>query len=155
VSISEVKLVRPTAEAIRFIADTMREADRVEVMAASGRTPFDALQLSVDRSSFVAVVEADGVPVTILGLVVHDILSGSGVPWLLSSEHALKHKRQFLELSPPVIQEMLTICPKLVNYVHSENRLSIRWLTWLGFTIEEPKPIGAHGEMFHRFSMEA
>jgi len=150
----EVKFVRPTEAAIRFIADTMRDADRIEVMAASGRTPYDALQMSVKNSSFAVVVEIDGIPCTILGLVVHDILSGLGVPWLLSSEHALKHKKKFLELSPPVIQEMLSICPKLVNYVHSENRLSVRWLKWLGFVIEEPTPIGVNGEMFHRFSKE-
>ncbi len=132
----------------------MRKADREEIIASSWRAPYEALRDSVSRSSFAVVVEIDGVPVTILGLVVHDILSGCGVPWLLSSEHALKHKRQFLELSPPAIQEMLSICPKLVNYVHSENKISIRWLKWLGFVIEDAKPVGVNGEMFHRFSME-
>ena len=149
-----VKFERPTPEAIKFIADNMRHADAVEVMAMCGYTPRQALRVSMECSRMSAVVLADGVPLAILGLGVRDVLLGIGTPWLLSSEQAVKHKRQFLELSPPVIQEMLTICPKLVNYVHSENSLSIRWLKWLGFTMDEPLPIGINGEMFHRFHME-
>jgi hypothetical protein len=102
------------------------------------------------NSRKVVVVYDDDTPLAILGIVLRDFLSGVGVPWLLSTEQALKHKRQFLELSPPVIEEMMSMCSRLVNYVHVDNKLSIRWLKWLGFTVEDPKP----GELFHRFTME-
>lgn len=151
---SVVKIEQPTAASLKFIADNMRREDAVEVMASHGYTPHQALEVSVKNSSLMAVIVIDGIPVTALGLVKRCPLTGLGVPWLLSAEQALNHKRKFLELSPPVIEDMLDICPKLVNYVHAENRTSIRWLRWLGFKIDEPTPIGIRGEMFHRFHKE-
>lgn len=149
-----VKFGPPTQEAIQFIADNMREEDIIEVWASGRHTPIEALEMSIKKSRKAVIVYADDVPLAALGIVLRDFLSGVGVPWLLSADQALKHKRQFLELSPPVIEEMLDLCPKLVNYVHAENRLSIRWLEWLGFTIEDAKSTGPAGELFHRFTME-
>lgn len=149
-----VKFGPPTKEAIQFIADNMRAEDVIEVWAAGKHTPIESLEMSMKNSRKVVVVYDDDIPLAVLGIVLRDFLSGVGVPWLLSTEQALKHKRQFLELSPPVIEEMLNLCPKLVNHVHAENRLSIRWLKWLGFTIECAKPTGLGGELFHRFTME-
>lgn len=151
---SVVRYERPTDDAIKFIADNMRQGDAIEVMASGEHTPIEALTLSVKSSDSAVVVFIDDVPVAAFGLVRRDYLSGSGVPWLLSAEQALAHRRKFLELSPQVIDEMLQICPKLVNFVHSENKVSIRWLKWLGFVLEEAEPIGKNGAMFHRFSKE-
>ena len=149
-----VELRRPTPEAIRFIADNMREEDAVEVMASGGYTPIEALEVSISNSMKTAIVYHNDTPLTALGLVRMGFLSDTGVPWLLSAKHALKHKREFLKLSPPVIQEMLDICPNLVNHVHVNNKLSIRWLKWLGFIIEDPESINTTGELFHRFHMK-
>ena len=151
---ANIELVRPTKDGLKYIADNMRAADAAEVWASNRFTPYGALLVSVEASDHLAMVVADGEPIAVLGLKVHDILTGSGVPWLLGTESALKHKRQFFELSPPVIQDMLNQCPKLFNYVHTENRVSIRWLKWLGFEIEEAEPFGPEGELFHRFTME-
>lgn len=150
---SQVKFGKPTPEAIKFIADNMREADAVEVRASGGYTPIEALELSMKKSIRSVIVYADDVPLTALGVAPKGILSDVGIPWLLSAEQSLKHKREFLKLSPPVIDEMLDIYPKLINYVHNKNKLSIRWLKWLGFTIENPEPIRT-GELFHRFHIE-
>lgn len=149
-----VKFVKPTVEIIQHIADNMRAEDAAEVWASHRHTPMQALSAGMKLSDYTVVVCVDDVPCAILGLVIHDILTGSGVPWLLSTEDALKHKREFLKQSPPVIQEMLSICPRLFNHVHIENRISIRWLKWLGFTIDAPQPSGFDGELFHRFHLE-
>ena len=149
-----VEFRKPSPDAVRFIADNMREADRIEVWASNRYTPLEALELSMSRSKKSVIVYGDGVPLTALGVVSRGFLSDIGVPWLLSAEQALKYRKQFLKLSPPVIEEMLDMYPKLVNHVHVENRLSIRWLKWLGFTIEDPEPIRTTGELFHRFTME-
>lgn len=144
----------PTPEAIQFIADNMREADAIEVWAANKHTPIEALDLSVRHSHTCMIVYDDDIPLTALGLVLRGFLSDTGVPWLLSAEQALDHRKEFLRLSPSVIDKMLQIRPKLVNHVHVGNKLSIRWLKWLGFTIEDPEPMKATGELFHRFHKE-
>ena len=153
-SVVVVKFGPPTPEAVQFIADNMREADAIEVWAAYRHTPIEALELSIKNSYTCMIVYGDDVPLTALGLVLRGFLSDTGVPWLLSAEQALDHRKEFLRLSPPVIDKMLQIRPKLVNYVHTENKLSIRWLKWLGFIIENPEPMKTTGELFHRFHKE-
>lgn len=149
-----VEFVKPTDEMIVTVAENMRQADVDEVTASHGHTPIQALQAGVDVSDFIVAVVIDDEPVAILGLSRCNPITDTGIPWLLSSENALKHKREFLLQSPKVIEQMLSICPNLFNFVHAENKTSVRWLKWLGFTIEEPKPIGVKKEMFHRFHMK-
>lgn len=153
-STSAVKLVRPNDELLAEIARNMREADRIEVKASSGLSPYESLKYSCGKSNFTVVVLVDDTPIAVFGLSVINALTGLGTPWLLSSTEALKHRREFFKLSPPIIQEMLSICPKLYNYVHAENKISIRWLKWLGFTVEcNPVEYGIKGEKFHKFYM--
>lgn len=149
-----IKFVKPTLAAIEIIAADMRDADAAEVWASHRCTPIESLMRGWDLSEFSVVVECDGVPCTMLGLVITCPMTGAGTPWLLSSNHALKYKREFLVQSPPVIAQMLDICPRLSNHVHAKNRVSIRWLKWLGFTIDDPMPAGANKELFHRFHLE-
>lgn len=146
-----IKFKVPDDQAVEFIAANMREADAVEVWASGHYTPIDAVRKSLEYSKFATVVWIDDVPCAIFGLSIYDVLSGTGVPWLLSAEQILNHKREILKHSPDVIEMMLEICPKLMNHVHAENKVSIRWLRWLGFDIDEAKPEGRDGALFHRF----
>ena len=150
----EVTFHRPTEEMVQFIADNMRDADRIEVEASDGWKPLEALHKSLGASHLSTVACVQGVPCVVFGLVIHDIMAGTGSPWMLGTDGALKHRRQFLTETPQVIEEMLRKCVKLVNHVHVKNRESVRWLRWLGFTLEEPAPYGVVGEEFHRFYME-
>jgi len=149
-----VKFVEPDMNLIKAIARDMRQADINEIWEARRQTPIKALIDGWDRSDFSAVVVVDDEPCVMLGLVVSDILSGMGVTWLLGTDTALKHKRQFVKLVPQVMNEMLNRCSKLYNWVHSENYESIRWLKRIGFTIEEPEKYGFNGAMFHKFHIE-
>lgn len=148
-----IEFVKPTDAAIRLIAADMRDADAAEVWASHRHTPMDALIKGWSMSDYSVVVECDGVPCAMFGLVVENLMTGAGVPWLLSSHHALQYKRAFLVQSPPVIAQMLDICPRLSNYVHAKNRVSMRWLKWLGFTIDA-NAISVNQEPFHRFHLE-
>jgi hypothetical protein len=149
-----VKFVKPTKELIEALAADMRQADVDEIWASNHHTPIEALTNGLAISDRCAVVTVDGEPCVMLGLVIRDILSGSGVPWLLGTEAALKHKRKFLTQVPAVIDEMLNICPRLFNYVHADNKVSIKWLKRVGFTLDDPAPYGRDKESFHRFYLE-
>lgn len=137
---------------IQYVADNMRQADAVEVWASSNATPLEALEKSLELSDYATTVCADGHPLVIMGLVKGGML-GTGVPWLLGTDDALKYKRHFLTESRQVVQEMLDICPHLYNHVHDKNYVSVRWLKWLGFMMDDPAPHGPNGELFHRFYM--
>lgn len=142
---------------IRYIADNMRDEDRAEILALGKNDIYTALMGGMTESDFsVAVVAQDGTPLTVLGVVRRGIITGTGTPWLLSSVDALQHRRQFLLLSKDVVGEMLEFCPRLENYVHSKNKLSIRWLKWIGFKIhfKDPLVIKETDEKFYRFTLE-
>lgn len=150
----DVEFVKPDQWMVEAIAADMRQADSDEVWASDHHTPIEALMFGWQHSDHVAIVMCEGEPLVMIGLVKKDILTGSGIVWLLGSNAALKYKREFFTCTAPVIEEMLTICPRLCNMVHSKNKDSIRWLKWLGFTIEDPIPHGPEGEYFHRFHLE-
>jgi len=150
----EVKFVKPTNELIYVLADDMRQADVDEIWASNHHTPIEALLKGWMLSERSVVVTVNDEPCVMIGLVIRDILSGSGVPWLLGTENALKYKRHFIKQVPAVINEMLNISPKLFNYVHVENKISINWLKRIGFTFDEPAPYGYENEMFYRFHLE-
>lgn len=148
-----IEFARPTDSDIAFIAETMREQDVAEVWASDRQTPLESLNTGVQLSHYSVVTRCDDIPLVIFGLVVQDVLTGKGVPWMLSSTHALDRKRIFLQYSPSIVKEMAQLCPHLYNYVHVDNTVSIRWLRWLGFTISDPEPRGRGGELFHPFFM--
>jgi hypothetical protein len=148
-----VKFVEPTVEMVELIASDMRQADAIEIWESSRVLPFAGLMRSWKASKLVAVVTIDDVPCVMMGLVVTDAISGAGVPWLLGTNEALKHKREFLKLVPSVIDEMFEVCAILYNYVHVKNRVSVVWLKRIGFKFDKAVPIGANKEMFYKFSL--
>lgn len=148
-----VKFLKPNPEMIKHIADNMREADAVEVWEMSRQTPIQSIEEGLRLSDFSAVVTVNDIPCAVLGLVVVDILTGTGVPWLLGTDHAVRQRRVFLSNCERGIKQMVQICPNLFNYVHAENKISVRWLSHMGFTVEDPMAMGEGGAMFHKFSM--
>lgn len=151
---SEVKFRKPTKADIIYVADNMRLDDIIEVWLSHKSTPLEALEHSVKSSSYTSCVVIDDEPVAILGLSFLSLIPAVGSPWLLGTNKALEHKRYFLKLGKPVVEEMLQMCPKLYNYVHSENKHSIRWLKWIGFKFSDPAPYGDAGAMFCKFELE-
>jgi hypothetical protein len=43
---------------------------------------------------------------------------------------------------------------ELSGYAWAENRVHLKWLQWLGFQLDEPKPFGPHMQPFRRFQMK-
>jgi len=150
----KVDFVKPTREMVEVIAANMRQADADEVWASNHYTPTEAMLSSWKASDKSMIVTVNDEPCVMIGLVIRDILSGAGIPWLLGTNAALKHKRHFLIQVPDVINEMLGICPNLYNYVHAKNKISVSWLKRIGFTIDEPVPFGRDNELFHKFHLE-
>lgn len=149
-----VKYLRPTSELVRGIAENMRQADADEVWASDNFTPMEAMMESWKASDYSVVITVDDEPCVMIGLVIRDILSGNGIPWMLGTDAALKHQKKFFTEVPAVIEQMLSVCSKLHNRVHCKNVASVRWLKRIGFTMLEPEPYGPENEMFRKFYIE-
>lgn len=147
-----VKFVKPTDELIQFVADNMREADRIEIAASHGYLPHEALVKGVARSALCSVALIDDVPCAVFGLSIENIATGLGVPWLLGTDLIFKHRRKFVEYTRAGVEDMQNVCPRLTNWVHCDNVQSIRWLKSMGFSFGKPKRVGLNGELFVQFS---
>jgi len=148
---SVVKYVEPNADLLKYVADNMRQADALECKLLSDLTPIQALTRGAEMSDYCSVVVIDGEPCAVVGLVVLNHLGGVGVPWLLATHGALKNRRIFINRCKQGVEDMRTVCPNLMNFVHADNKLSVRWLRWMGFTIEPSTPMGPNGAHFHKF----
>lgn len=131
----------------------MRQADRDEVWASSGKTPRQALAFSLRNSSGAWTALVDGVPEVMFGVGDLNVLAGVGAPWLLGTDAVERHYVAFLRGSVVWRDQLLRRYPTMRNLVDVRNKASIRWLRWLGFTFSEP--ISVRGHAFRLFEMRA
>lgn len=138
------------------LAANMRASDAREMRAyGGGRDTIHALLDATLVSMMSWAVRINGELVAVFGCAPINLLTGQGSPWMLATPLLSKHARILVRETPHYIARMLAVFPHLVNFVHTENHASIRWLRRLGFTVHPPVPHGAPGEKFHPFEMRA
>lgn len=148
--------VVPVTEAhITELIGTMRQADRQEVEASSGKDHARVLRESVAMSEMCWTGLIDGQVACIFGCGSTSLIDPVGIPWLLGSDLITLHAKPFLRRSRPYVREMQGRWVWLENWVDARNDKSIAWLKWLGFAMDEAKPYGAAGLPFHRFYMRS
>ncbi len=147
--------ILPASEAHAVaMAPHLRLADAAEVYATSGRTAEAALLAALRRSTQAWTCLVDGEPGCMWGVGPLSLVAGRGCPWLLGTVAIEQHPMTFLRQSRAYLRQMLHTYSRLENHVDARNTVSIRWLRWLGFTIEPPAPYGFLQLPFHRFHME-
>ncbi|MDR2668598.1 MAG: hypothetical protein LBC14_01435 [Desulfovibrio sp.] len=143
-----IEQARP--EHIPAVAARMREADRREVWAYRRHTPEEALRFSLSRSLFARTAVVNGRPALMWGVGVPTLLGSVGSPWLLATDAVYEVVLPFLKYSRVAVRHMQSLFPRLENHVHADNALSIRWLQWCGFTLDDA-PVEFNGENFYLF----
>lgn len=142
-----IEIVPATMAHARALA--LRPGDAMEI-AALGVTKEAALHDSMVRSLWAETYLVDGAPAAMLGLGLSAFVGGHGVPWMLTGPLCERHKKRFLVESRRQVARMLDRISPLVNYVHADYGRAVRWLEWLGFTLDPPAPL--HGAPFRRFA---
>lgn len=150
-AVIEIVPARPSH--VRRIAAVMRQADRDEVEAATGKDVLPVLAASFRRSSICMVALVDGKPEVMFGAGDLSILTGLGAPWLLGSDAIERHRREFLRMSVYWRSQLLERYSTLRNMVDCRNTVAIRWLRWLGFGFSEP--FKHRGHDFMMFELRA
>ncbi len=133
------------------LAKVMAEADKQEVWAMGHSTPIQALQRALKVSRDAKTGLADGREVCMFGVVPPSLLSNIGVPWLLTAVELPQHGTKFLRESRATFDGWRREYEVLANYVDARHKTAIRWLDWLGFTIDVAEPFGVEKLPFHRF----
>lgn len=145
----KIRVSKPTEEDIQYIAENMRGADKKEIWLADRSRPYAALKYCVQLSDKAYVLRADDKPVFIFG-VEREGLSDVGKVWMLSTDKINDVKCEVAFLSKKYVLLLTKGFDKVYNYVYCENKISLKWLEWLGFEISEKQPFGADAAMFHR-----
>lgn len=146
---------KPTDEDVDYLALNIRQADRDEVLAWSGRSNIaDVLRESIAASPLCVSVEKHGRLLCIGGAAYRSLLSSTGEPWMLGVDELLCEGRLFVSHGRRCVQALLTRFDRLENYVDARNVKSIRWLKRIGFIVHDPVPCGHAGLPFHRFTVQ-
>lgn len=149
----DIQIIPAQPAHIRTIARRMRQADRDEVFASSGRSPYFALSYSLRKSSHAWTGLIDGRPEVMFGIGDLNILAGVGAPWLLGTNELEANARDFLRMSRDFKDQLLRRYSILRNFVDVRNTASIRWLEWLGFSLLDP--VEMRGYQFRLFELRA
>lgn len=135
----------------RDMAPFMRSGDAKEVMASHGLNPLRSLQASYGASSphCNSIIHEDGDIVGMFGVALGQDFAS---PWLLGTDRLLDTRKEFIPQAIEWVERVNNDYPLLLNYVHADNSVSIRWLKSLGFKFT--KYIKEHGvgkEPFYQF----
>lgn len=135
----------------------MRAVDRVEARALGFDDIERGLRESIANSHFARTALINGRLLAIGGCGRHPqstALAPAAVPWLVGTDALTRYPGVLQREARRYIAAMLEVYPHLTNVVHAENRVAIRWLKRLGFTIHPPVRVPT-GALFHPFDMRA
>lgn len=147
-----IEMVPASPAHLRRIANRMGHWDRVEC-EVGGRTPLDALRLSLAGSVMAWTALVDRSPVAIWGVTPISEIDGLGSPWMLGTDEARRHPRAFFEGGARTVPEMLARFRTLENMVAVGNKPAIRLLARWGFAVGGTV-VDRNGVDFVPFKME-
>lgn len=128
-------------DAVAELAADLHPDDARELKAAG-------LDLAQGIPAAFQALRWNGKLVALFGLAAHPQGHGWGVPWMLcTTVLGQVPPRQMAAVSVDVAQEWKRSCATLQNLVHRRNARAIRFIRWLGFTVEFT-PCGPGGEFF-------
>jgi len=140
---------------VTHVASNLRQADVEETWAFYGRCPKALVLESFKKSHMCWTGLLNGEPVITFGCATEDRLESRGSPWLVGTPKLEQVPFTFARLSRPFLRLMIERHVLLTNHVDPRNTLAIKWLRWLGFTLDPAAPAGPFGLPFHHFWMEA
>ena len=143
---------------IKAMKGKLRREDCLEIYRLFGCKPYIALLRSYQRSrkngkAYVGLINNE--IACAWGVVKDSVLGKKARIWLLSTaiienapvKVAIETKRE--------LNKLMKEYPYLENDVDAKYTKCLQWLHWLGFTIEEPRPLGIHNELFCHFYKES
>lgn len=142
---------RPTLESdIEPLAAILREGDKKELQASSGKNPIEALTFCFNVSEECNSIIYDDKVIGMFGC--SRINDEMGSPWLLGSDYIPEIRKAVLTVSKEWVQEKQKEYKILLNYIDKRNNYAFNWLKYLGFTfVQEIENFGVEERPFIEF----
>jgi hypothetical protein len=142
-------IVEATVRQCFQMAPHLRQAE-VDEVGALAMSPLYALIYSLTHSLQAWTWLVDDKPAAMWGLRVDSMLGNYAVAWLLTTDAVEKYPITFIKGCLKERDRMKQSFAVLENFVDARHETCLRWLQWLGFDIEAPKPFGPHQQLFCR-----
>lgn len=139
---------------MKLTIDAVAGPDALAELAADLH-PDDAAELKASGLDLAQGIPAEfqalrwgGKLVALFGLAEHPQGPAFGVPWMLCTNVLGQvPARQMVDVSANVVWQWKARCTALQNLVHRRNARALRFIRWLGFTVDTT-PCGPGGEFF-------
>ena len=123
---------------ISYLSANLREEDKSEIQASSGKNPEEGMRHVVSLEDSWVVVLCDE-PYIIWGHQVHDLTAQQATIWCLATPKLLNHKTAFLRIAEAWLQTLEVQFKYLNCFADSRNKEHHRWLRFMDFKrIGEP-----------------
>jgi hypothetical protein len=128
--------VRPALrEDAAALSSKLRRDDKREIAAAVEGEVAEVLAWNVQMSHpCYSVVDSDGLPVGLFGVIPDRNQERLGCVWLLGSDELVRNRIFFLRRSRLWLSKLHEHYDVLWNYVDVRNEAHVRWIAWCGFT---------------------
>lgn len=150
----EIEVVEATKELVEKMKGKIRKADHQESLASHGVDADQGIQIAMSTSKLTWIALLKGEPAMIFGVGKLSLFSSEATPWLMGTRLMGKLKIRMIKDFKPYIKKMFELADVLENYVDERNKVSQKWLRFMGFKMDEPKPYGFQKKPFRRFSMK-
>ena len=142
-------IYEPNVDQVTHIAENLRHDDRLELLLSFNCPAQEVVRESWAQSHIVrGMATDDGVACGLCGVVGQRI-------WMLGTDRLTETRKARWQLCVEgrkwVDSCLEELQAPLFNQVYSKNVESIRWLKYLGFTVERPRPIGPSAALFCDF----
>jgi hypothetical protein len=137
------------------LSGQMRDVDQLEARLMTGLEPLEALLRQVDASVGEAwtLRDDDGALIVIFGVVRVSMAGGVVSPWMVASNRAVGRNEVVAFAKREVLPVLLKGAKYASGYVLATNKVGIRWLRFLGFTISDG--IAISGRNFLKYEWRA
>ncbi len=151
----DIEIRRCRGRDIRSLRGKLRAEDVLEISRRSGRDPYAVLVYSYRHSDEVYVGLVNSEIACVWGVAQESLLAENASIWLLSTPVMERAPVAIARRTRSELHKLLRRYRSLGNYVDSQYVRCVRWLRWLGFTLEAPEPVGVRGELFSRFYIKS
>lgn len=136
---------------IKSMKGKLRKEDFIELKRRTGMEPYKVLVDSYRSSEVSYAGFVNGKIACAWGVASGSIIGSQAQIWLLSTDAMGDAPLAVARKTKNELQKLLHYYSYLDNYVDAEYSKCIRWLKWLGFTVEKPQKLGVNGEEFCHF----
>jgi hypothetical protein len=124
-----------------YLKSRLRQVDRAEVEAGTGRKAEEILPLSFSVSSVAYTVRetAEGNPIAMFGAAPSPHNSYLGVVWMLCTSKMSKVSKAFLKEMPTILNQLSLVFPDGLHNLalfHPSRDKYLRWIEKAGFTLD-------------------